>query len=62
MHSNVISNWKGFRKGLGLSNTETLSTCTFAIVEVLTQLANVFKTKFPGKYFSSRRVPRFSKK
>ena len=31
MHSNVISNWNGFPKGLGLSKTATFNTCTFAI-------------------------------
>uniref|UniRef100_A0A182QJD9 Uncharacterized protein n=1 Tax=Anopheles farauti TaxID=69004 RepID=A0A182QJD9_9DIPT len=32
MHSNVSSNWNGFRKLLGLSSTTTLVMCTFAIV------------------------------
>lgn len=31
MHSNVISNWKGFPNGLGLSSTATFNTCTLAI-------------------------------
>lgn len=36
IHSNVISNWKGFPNGLGLSRTATFNTCTLAIVGLLT--------------------------
>ena len=31
MHSKVISNWNGLRKGLGLSKTTTLQTCTYVL-------------------------------
>lgn len=33
-HSNVISNWKGLKKGEGLSSTTTFTMCTFAMLNL----------------------------
>lgn len=44
IHSNVISNWKGFPKGLGLSRTATFNTCTFAIVVETLKTRRLVKT------------------